>query len=166
MFSLTDSMPDDIAPETTDDFTPGYPGSTSEAPYGYKPDGTAYKRRPRGSGGATLPSSGRRTAAKEQDARQAAALLAQVNLLISMSLFVSGFTATGESIQDANERFESMAYNSLLNDPILCKKLLSAGTAGGKAGLVMAYVIMLGAVIPPLRIELAIRKEERLNNAE
>jgi hypothetical protein len=46
-----------------------------------------------------------------------------------------------------------MAREALATDPALCKKILSAGATSGKAGLVMAYVMLGATVVPTMRSE-------------
>ncbi len=168
-FTKVDEPPETDDTPITGDFNPDYPGSTESAPYGFKPDGTPYLRRPKGtaktpaSPGAPLLGSSRR----DKNARDAARLLARLNALIGLSLTVSGMPNTAASLADANEQFESMAYEALVSDPALCSKILSAGTAGGKAGLIMAYTMLGASIIPSARQEIAARKLEReLLNAD
>lgn len=158
--------PVDIEPDEAPDFgnagsfDPEYPGSTPEAPYGYKEDGTPYKRRPRGSGKSSGKSpTKRKTAASEPLARSAAGLLAQMNTLTGFSLAAFGFNETSESIAKANERFEDMAYGALLNNPDLCKKILSAGTNSSTAQLSMAYVTLALAIFPSARNDIKRKRE-------
>ena len=130
--ATAEEVPGDITPGG--DYDPDYPGSTPEAPYGYKADGTPYKRRPGKRG-----SSGSRIIAPESQARAAAAMLAKVNSLIAISLHVSGLPQTASAVNDGNREFETLAYEALRTDPVLCRKILSAGGTSGRAGLYMAY---------------------------
>jgi hypothetical protein len=169
----TDIEPDDTPPVETvigSAYDPLYPGSTPDAPYGYKSDGSPYKRRPKGSSnGVSAPRTVGRMPASETQAAAAAAVLARVNALIGMSLATFGFVETCSQLAEANPTFELMAKDALLTDPVLCRKILSAGTQSGKTQLYMAYG-MLGASIAPacvseLRTKRAERKEQE-DNAE
>lgn len=152
----TGNIPMDEAPETEITtglpFNPEYPDSTPDAPYGFFPDGRPRKRRPRGTGTTATSSGPRKTAASDSQARMAAAMLAQVNNLVGMSLALFRLPVTGAQITEANAGFEQMAYEALLTDPALCRKILSAGANSGKAGLVMAYA-MLGAAVVPVAMQ-------------
>lgn len=137
----------DIEVSSTGDFDPDYPGSTPDAPYGFKPNGEPYKRRPNKSG--TRASSGvTKSPANDSLARSAAGVLSTMNILVGMSISAFGMTQTSESIVEANKRFEVMAVDALRNDPALCRKILSAGTSSGKAQLAMAYGTLALAVFP------------------
>lgn len=150
--------------DTGPNFDPEYPGSTPEAPYGYKEDGTPYKRRPRGAGKSASKSTGKRnTVASDAMARSAAGLLAQVNILTGLSLAAFGFNETVETIKEANSRFEEMAYGALLNDPALCKKILSAGTNSGAMQLSMAYLTLGLAIFPSARNDI---KRKRMTDEQ
>lgn len=150
------SVPDSV-PTTTgtnpDWYDQDYPYSTEEHPYGFFPleDGTPdfgrpRKRRPKGSGGGGTKSS---TSAKPSgNARQAARLLAQMNMFVGMGIMSFGFIQTAEQLKAANAGFEEMAYDALVNDPALCKKILSAGASSGKSQLVMAYAMLGVAIVP------------------
>jgi hypothetical protein len=153
-----DDVPDDVTATNTGPsnwFDPEYPHSTAEHPYGYFPlsDGSPDYSRPRkrrphkrggGSGGVTVG----RMPASESQARTAAALLARANLFLGMGLAVFGLHLTVEMLKDANKEFEVMAYEALLNDPALCRKILAAGATSGKAQLMMAYALLGGSLAP------------------
>lgn len=139
----------DIEVSSTGDFDPDYPGSTADAPYGFKPNGEPYKRRPNKSGSRASSSGGvTKSPANDSLARSAAGVLSTMNILVGMSVSAFGMTQTSESIVEANKRFEVMAVDALRNDPALCRKILSAGTSSGKAQLVMAYGTLALAVFP------------------
>lgn len=137
-------------------YNPEFPGSTPDAPYGYKPDGSPYKRRPNGNGGGGKKgsSAAKRMPASETAARSAASLLGRLNLLIGMAIQMNGLTETASTLALANENFENMAYEALLADPQLCKKILGAGATSGKAGLVMAYATLGISIVPAARMEI------------
>lgn len=162
-----DLPPDEVPPlETpTGDFNAEFPGSTPEAPYGFKPDGTAYKRRPngKGGGGKSGQESGKVSTRNEGNARAAASLLARLNLMVVMALHTGNLPKTADAISENNRTFEEMAYNSLVNDPALCRKILGAGAASGKTGLIMAYAFLGVSAVPAIRIEIQERKEAREN---
>lgn len=169
----TGSVPQDEAPVTvspTGDFDPAYPGSTPEAPYGYKANGDAYTRRPRGTGGsnAAKATGTKRMPATETQARAAANLLGRMNMLITFGVQAAGMPMTAESIMTANEQFEQMAYEALLADPGLCRKILGAGATSGKAGLAMAYIMLGVSAFPAARSEIiaarAVRDAERIDD--
>jgi len=159
-FDTIDLSKDEAPPMngvTDDSFDPAYPGSTPEAPYGFKDDGTAYKRRPGPRG--PRKSSGRgNMPASESQARSAAAMLGQLNNLIGLSLFSFGFPLTAGEIAKGNDMFVEQAYAALLTDPALCRKILSAGAQSGKAALVMAYGTLALGIAPALVVELKERR--------
>lgn len=151
----------DEAPATSDHDTPGlpdwfsadYPYSTEEHPYGFfnlpngEPDYTRpRKRRPHGkreSTGAVATS-----ARADTSAKTAAAMLARLNTFVGLSLGVFGMDLTRDALLSGNDVFQDMAYEALLTDPALARKILSAGASSGKAQLTMAYVMLGGAIAP------------------
>lgn len=152
--------PTDTPPPTTGDYDPMYPGSTPEAPYGYKDDGTPYKRRPRGTAGPRA-SSGRMPATETQ-AAAAAGMLGKLNMLIGISLHAFGMVDTAMSLKEANDGFEAMAKEALLTDPELCKKILSTGGMTGKTGLAVAYGTLAISIYPAAKDEIAAKRAARL----
>lgn len=167
------SLPMDVTPDfssesVTGDYDPEFPGSTPEAPYGFKPDGSPYLRRPKGkgkSGGSSAAKTGtlRRTPASEQQAATAAALLARMNLLIGLSLNAMGLPGTSAALVEANDQFENMAREALLTDPALCRKILSAGATSGKTALIMAYGMLGVSVVPSALGEIKARRAEEID---
>jgi hypothetical protein len=154
-----DETPVVSSESVTGDFDPDYPGSTSDAPYGFKDDGTPYRRRPRGTANKASKSTGtRRSPASESQARTAAALLAKANNLMAISLMALGMPLTAMQLRQANEDFESMAYEALLTDPALCRKILSAGATSGKTALLLAYGMLGFSVVPSAMGELKERR--------
>lgn len=154
-------MPDETPPLEGQAYNPVYPGSTADAPYGYKPDGEPYKRRPKGTAGGSSPTSPRRMPATESQARVAAELLARLNSLVAMSLYASGLPLTSEALNTANDGFREMAYQALLTDPALCRLILGAGATSGKAGLIMAYTMLGLAVAPAAKTEISVLTTQR-----
>lgn len=156
-FAIVDAPPDELPSDYTDTatgpFTDLYPDSTPEAPYGYKSDGTPFKRHHgagrRSSGPAS--SGGRLPAGKQ--AETAAALLARLNSLMGLGFIAAGMPLAAVKLSENNGQFEAMAREALATDPALCKKILSAGATSGKAGLVMAYVMLGVSVVPAARAE-------------
>lgn len=140
-------------------YNPEFPGSTADAPYGYKPDGTPYKRRPNGGGGKKRGSTSKRMPASDTAARSAASLLGRLNLLIGMAIQMNGMPETAATLTLANEQFENMAYEALLADPALCRKILGAGATSGKAGLVMAYATLGISIVPAARMEIVEKRK-------
>lgn len=145
-------------------FDPQYPYSTKEYPYGFfdNADGTPdfdrpRKRRPKGTGGGSSknPASGKGST----NARSAAKMLAQMNMLLGMGLRTFGMPMTAEMLAQANTEFEAMAFDALSNDPALCRKILSAGAASGKTQLLMAYLALGVAVAPPAYMEIKAKRE-------
>lgn len=149
---------------TVGPFTDLYPDSTPEAPYGRKPDGTPYKRHHGGRGSRSVTGP-QRMPASESLARSAAGVLATANSLTAIALMAGNLTVTAEAINDANKQFEEMAYQALLTDPALCKKILSAGASGGKAGLLMAYAMLTANIFPSAMAEFKERRQARLEEA-
>jgi hypothetical protein len=169
VFGVPADIPDETPPwEPSDvkgspDFDPEFPGSTADAPFGYLANGQPRKRRPNGSGPA--PSGGttsvRKHAANPGTAKSAAGLLARLNLLVGLALHTSGLENTAEELKRANATFEELAYEALLADPQLCKKILGAGATSGKAGLVMAYTVLGVSIAPAARTEIIERRREK-----
>lgn len=154
-----------VSVEPSPNKDPEYPGSTPDAPYGFKDNGEPYKRRPY----APRTSSGksRSTSGKSNDAlaSSAARMLCQINSLVGMSLTVFGMPQTAMDIEKANSDFETMATESLRTDPALCRKILSAGATSGRTGLTIAYIYLAGSAFPSARSELqAKRREKDLEN--
>ena len=155
------TVPAPVEPDETpllegEAYNPEYPGSTPDAPYGFKPDGSAYRRRPKGT--AKKAGNDKRMPASDVAARTAASLLARMNTLVVFSLTAAGLPATGAAIAQGNQDFETMAYEALLTDPALCRKILSAGATSGKTALVMAYGMLTISVIPVAKSEIEARK--------
>jgi len=169
VFGIPQGLPQDDAPvfippeDAGRDFDPEFPGSTPEAPFGYLASGEPRKRRPNGTG--TAPKSGgtgvRKMPTNPSTAKSAAGLLARMNLLIGLALHTSGLEDTALELRKANEQFEELAYEALLADPQLCKKILGAGATSGKAGLIMAYSMLGISIAPVARTEIIERRRER-----
>jgi hypothetical protein len=149
-------IPADLPPVTenhagfVNDFDPEFPGSTRDAPYGFFDDGRPRKRRPKGG---STKGTGNRMPASAKQAESAAALLASMNGLIGMAFNLAGMHESALNLAANNERFQSMATEALLADPALCKKILSTGATGGKAGLAMAYIMLGVNVFPGMKDE-------------
>jgi hypothetical protein len=104
--------------------------------------------------------------ASESQARSAAALLARGNSLVAFSIGLMGMPLTAEQVAEANEQFEEQAYQALLTDPILCRKILSGGAMSGKVALILAYG-MLGASVAPTAVkEIRAHREDYDNGQE
>jgi len=160
-----DETPTFVPPESGRDspFDPEFPGSTSDAPFGFKADGTPRKRRPNGSGPATTSAGPRvgRMPTSPTVAKSAAGLLARLNLLIGLALHTGGLEETAGALRDANQQFEELAYEALLADPQLAKKILGAGATGGKTGLIVAYSMLGVAIVPTARTEIIERRRAK-----
>jgi hypothetical protein len=159
------TVPADIAPPVEDTgapFDPRYPDSTPEAPYGFKPNGEPYKRHHSGHG-KTGQTSGRMPATGKQ-AETAAALLARLNVLVGFALTTAGMPESAMKLAENNQQFEDMARQALETDPALCRKILSAGATSGKAGLVMAYVVLGATTFPAMREEYKINHPKELES--
>ena len=164
-----DESPETVNPDSTTgatgDFDPTYPGSTPDAPYGFKADGTPYVRRPRGTAGTSrTPTSIGRMPASESQATQAASLLATGNTFMGFGLVAFGMPMTASALAEANKEFEALAFQALLADPALCRKILSGGAVSGKVMLAMAYAQLAVALFPDAKQEIAARRQERLEN--
>lgn len=167
---LKDVPPTDDIPPTDDTgqtgwFNAEYPHSTEEHPYGYFPVSTTdaspdynrpRKRRPHGRG----KSGGVATSDRaDGSAKTAAAMLARLNSLFSLTLLTVGMPLTREELLKGNEQFEVMAYEALLSDPALARKILSAGATSGKAQLALAYVMLGGTIAPTVIVEMREKRE-------
>lgn len=117
-----------------------------EAPYGYTASGRIRKR-PIGSrvGDASPRKAGM---SNEKLARQAAALLAQVNNIVAVGLTIAGMPGTASAIANANDGFEEQAYNALLPDPALCRSIVRVGGTSSKVSLLIAYGMFTVQIAP------------------
>lgn len=166
-FGVT-TIPTDVTPNVADDgapYDPRYPDSTPDAPYGYKPDGTPYKRHHSGHSSRGGSARGSMPATAKQ-AETAAALLARLNSLFGFALIAAGMPESAASLAVNNEQFEQMARNALETDPALCRKILSAGATSGKAGLVMAYAMLGVSTFPDMRREYRTNHPKELEEGE
>jgi len=155
--------PDETPPLSGGSFDPRYPDSTPDAPYGFKPNGDPYKRHHSGNGPSKTTRSGGsvgRTPASEAQARSAASVLATANKLIGMALLPI-LPETAVALAEANPTFEQLAFEALLSDPALCKKILGAGTQSAKAQLAMAYGAIAMSVGPAAYAEVKARRAEK-----
>lgn len=109
-------------------------------------------------GGTAKASSGGKMPASDSLAEQAASMLGMANRLFGMGLMAFGLPMSAAAIGGANEHFEVMAKQALLTDPKLCRKILSAGSTSGAAGLAIAYAGLGAAVAPTLVGEFKERK--------
>lgn len=100
------------------------------------------------------------TRGADTTARSAAALLARLNSLVGMGLIAYGLPRTAVQIAEANETFQGLAYEALLNDPKLAKKIVSGGATSGKAGLLMAYGMLATSVGPAAFMEIKEQRKE------
>jgi len=107
------------------------------------------------------PQSPRVTGKEQNLAAQATGVLVQINAMIAMGAAALGLFRTGSAIAQANETFESAAYQALLTDPELCKTILKSGAKSAKVSLTLAYGGMGVAVIPTATMEIRERKAER-----
>lgn len=158
---IPDDERPDVTPITGGSFDPEFPGSTPDAPYGFKDDGTPYKRRPRGASGSKPASKRGVMPASDKDAAAAAAMLGKLNMLIAIGLNAAGMSNSGAAIMAGNDEFESMAKEALLTDPALCRKILGTGAVSGKAGLVMAYGMLGVSIFPAAKEEIQAKRAER-----
>lgn len=130
-------------------------GATKEAPYGYTKSGRI-RSKPLGSSTrkGSMPAS-------ESQAKAAAAILASGNAMLGAGLYSFGFLASAQEVEAGNERFEQMAYDALLADPAMCKKILSLGSSSAKVQLLVAYGMLASRVAPAAITELKERKAMR-----
>lgn len=149
-------------------FNPEYPHSTPEHPYGYFPKSATNpepdfsrprKRRPHGhhniSGGSAT------STRSDNAARTAASMLARINNLFGLAFQAMGMPQSMETMKRANDTFEEMAYEALINDPALARKILSAGASTAKAQLAMAYVMLGGSIAPSVVTEIREKREAK-----
>ena len=101
-------------------------------------------------------------------AAKAAEALCQLNTIGAMLAMTAGYWSTGKAITATNDNgFREQAYNALLTDPELCKRILSAGTTSGKISLSIAYIMAGTSVVPyivednkRLKTERALKREQ------
>lgn len=94
----------------------------------------------------------------EQKAAQATEILVGLNTGTSVALSLAGLFATAGEITDREEVFREQAYAALLADSKLCDRIIKMGGSSGTFGLLMVYGMMLSAVVPTAREELAENK--------
>lgn len=140
-------------------YDPRYPDSTADAPFGFKPNGEPYKRHHSGNGKQPTGKGPSRMPASDAQARSAASVLGTLNKLIGMAL-LPVLPQTAVAITEANDDFEQLAFQALLTDPALCKKILGAGTNSGKAQLFMAYGALGMSVVPTAMSEVRAKRVE------
>ncbi len=147
-------------------FDSRYPDSTPDAPYGFKPNGEPYRRHhgPGKSTGSATGRGGSRMPASDAQARSAASVLGTLNKLIGMALLPI-LPGTAVAITEGNDDFEQLAFQALLTDPALCKRILGAGTSSGKAQLFMAYGALGMSVVPTAMGEIKMKRSEREDNS-
>ena len=97
-------------------------------------------------------------------ARQASAVLSQLNGLITLGL-MAPVTAIGlplpetaTALAGTSDVFDEQTYNALLTDPDLCRAIMRGGGASGKVALLIAYGMLAAAVVP---VGMAEHKERR-----
>lgn len=102
------------------------------------------------------------SAANDKLASQATSVLCGYNRIASISVDLFGMKETADAIWNGNDEFSNLAYEALLGDPVLAKRIASV-TAGspGMLGLVIAYAALGSSVAGVARAELAERKAVR-----
>lgn len=142
------------------DFDPDKP--TSEAPYGYKADGSPYKRRRNGGATPGTPKATRTsTAGNARLAEDAANVLCNLNDIVTIGLTFTGLTTTAGAWNGGQDTFRSQAVAALENDPALCRTILRAGATGGKFALIMAYGMLAVGTVPVAVLELRERQADK-----
>ena len=94
-------------------------------------------------------------------AAQATEALCQMNSISAIGLMMFGLPTTASAINNAHDSFREQAYNALLTDPDLCRKILKGGTGSGKIALVIAYGMLGAAVVPVAHMEIKEKRAER-----
>lgn len=107
-------------------------------------------------------SPGTRPAPAAADARKAAAVLANLNAMISLGALTIGLEATAVAISDANDDFEEKATAALSTDPKLCATILRGGALSGKTALIVAYGFFAAQVVPTAATEVKEKRAERI----
>lgn len=103
-----------------------------------------------------------RVTGKDQNlAAQATGVLVQMNAILAMGAAAMGLFRTGSAIAQANETFETAAYQALLTDPEFCKLIVRRGAKSAKVSLSLAYGGMGLSVLPVAVQELKEKKVER-----
>ena len=105
--------------------------------------------------------SDRKPPANPAKAKQAAAVLGQINDLIVLGLTaVTAIPAlpislpnTASALASANEDFLAQAEEALATDPKLCDSILRVGQAGGKAALFTAYLTLGVSLAPAIVVD-------------
>lgn len=168
-FSLVNGIPDGPTDESPEDMEQ----DTVESPDGLYCDvcgkPLVYKGRGRKptkcdehktSGSRTGVKSPTKTKGVEGTAALAASHLARLNGFLAMAMSSWGLPVTAQSVALANEEFQKLAYEALLADPVLAKKIAMGGAESGKAALIFAYGMFGLAVGPAAVMEIKQKREQ------
>lgn len=149
--------------------TCSFPGCNEELVYlgrGRKPKFCSDHKNGKAVAAATLASRSRVKGNNEQLAAQASEILAKTNSLAMLAILAFGMPLTATTIAEHNEEFKNNAYEALLLDPSLCKKILATGGKTAGLALFMAYG-QLGMFVVPLAItEFKEKREARREEME
>lgn len=152
-FTVTDApelLPQDTVPETADVEYPCKNCGREAGPYGgrgRKPTVCAECKPKKGNSPAKV------TGTNARLAEQATAVLAQLNMFLTIGLSAVKMFGTAGAIAGYDDTFREQAYAALVTDPELCKYLLRGGVKSAKVALGLAYCGMGVAVAPTAVME-------------
>lgn len=155
-YETVDEVPDDLKPI---DDEPEYACQVCGIALEYAGRGRKPKYCAEHKPGASTKS---RTPARANDtAALAASVLAQMNGYLGLGLMIFGLPLTATEINKANEQFRELAYEALLLDSKLSKRIVSAGGKSAGVALSMAYATLTVNVAPVAMQELKQRKASK-----
>lgn len=166
-FDPDEEMPDD---DIDDSLKCKYPGCSNALVYSGRGRRPQFCPEHKAGGKKVTPESlankSRIKGTNEQLAAQAAAVLAKSNSLASLALLAFGMPLTATAIAEHNQQFEQNAYEALLLDPALCKKILSTGGKTAGVALFLAYGQLGMAFIPLAMREVKEKRADALEKKE
>lgn len=86
-------------------------------------------------------------------AGQATDVLLRLNSFAAFGARIFEYDLTAEALDNAKDPFREAVYDALLIDPELARWIMRGGTDSGKIALLVAYLMLAGAVIPVATLE-------------
>jgi hypothetical protein len=131
-----------------------YPGCSEELVYlghGRRPKWCSEHKNGKATLATNLTTRSRVKGNNEQLAASASEILSKTNSLAMLAVMAFGMPLTASVIAEHNDEFKNNAYEALLLDPALCKKIMATGGKTAGLALFMAYG-QLGMFVVPLAI--------------
>lgn len=152
------SEPYAITPEPKQDVSPANP-----------PKQPTRDERRKAAKAANAVNAGERRSATPQDEKAAARAVDALWELNAGGAFLTqfaGYEATAEAIRLTEEGFRERAYQALLRDPELAKRITQSGAMSGKLGLALAYFMLGTAVVPIAAMEMRQKRADKLEASD